>query len=611
MKTFLRIVTAIGILFAAASVEAQVGCQNYYNGATLLGCFHNWKADGTSITCTQSAGTVTCSATGAIGGTIAATQIAFGSAANTIAGSNNLTWDNTNQLVEINGALIEDQSSTAVSAASKGNLRFNTSNHWDASENGGNYFQIILAQTTSDITWNAAAHSLSMLAAATDTAGNNFSITPGSAGTVSAAGGKAPGVLQLNGVAGVAGTAGQAAGTGGSVTITAGSAGANNGGGGANSGAINLTLGTPSGAGLAGDLNITGITTSGLGPVIVIGGSTTNNGPGVTLDAATNNGGRKYTVSSAGSSSGCGTGNFCIADNTAAVFRWGMDSVGNWQNFGANGAGASLEVNTTQSNPPASLYVIGGNIQLNTLPTPGQPTLTVNGTPGATTCSYYLIYLDRYGNRTLPGTPRTVNNCAATLNGVNSVTVQVPASANKSAYQAQIIRSAGGPSQGLIATVNGNITTNTVDTGLASSANTDPTYNATGDLVLSGANANGSVLAARVVSVGSTPSNTPGTGAGTGPTVTVTGDDMAGALSVLTGTGPSASATVVTITFNAPYTAAPAGVCLQSSNTAAAALTGNAQVFVSSLTQNTWVLTVGSTNLAATTTYTWTYHVIW
>jgi len=512
------------------------------------------------------------------------------------------------------------QTSTSAAASNIGVCRFNTSNHWECSENNGSYFQVILATTTSDITWTSAAnHSLSMQAAATDTAGINFTITSGAAGTVSASGGKAGGTLNLNGAAGVAGTAGLAAGAGGSVAITTGSGGTNGGGGGATNGGFTITLGTATGVAVPTAMQLTGASVAATGgPLLITGNSFSNIGPQVTLDAATNNGGRKWSLVSSGSSAGCGTGKLCFLDTTGGTYRFAIDSSGNFGNVGANGFGMSISMNNNGTAPPASIYTIGGNIEVDTIPTPGLPTITVNGAAGATTCTYYLVGTDRYGNLTLPGSPRSVANCNATLDSSNNNTVQTSASTNLNTYQYKIIRSAGGPNQGLIATVNASVTTNTVDNGISASAWTDPVYNATGDLVLDGTNGKGSVRAARLVSVGSTPTNTPGTGAGTGPTVTITGNDQAGTLSVLTGTGPSASAIVVTITFNQPYAtgtgvtgAAPKSVCLQPTNTAAAALSGNAQVYTSALNATNWVLSVGSTNLAATTTYTWTYHVTW
>lgn len=102
-----------------------------------------------------------------------------------------------------------------------------------------------------------------------------------------------------------------------------------------------------------------------------------------------------------------------------------------------------------------------------------------------------------------------------------------------------------------------------------------------------------------------------GTGAGTSPTVSVTGTDSGGWISVLTGTAPATSSPVVTITFSTTYAAAPRSVVLTPANSAAAALATTSQVFAdqANITTTTFVITSGSVALAATTTYKWAYTV--
>ena len=60
-----------------------------------------------------------------------------------------------------------------------------------------------------------------------------------------------------------------------------------------------------------------------------------------------------------------------------------------------------------------------------------------------------------------------------------------------------------------------------------------------------------------IVSGGTAPGFTAGAGAGTGPTISVSGHDTAGQVLVLTGTTPTASATVVTVNFGTAFAAAP------------------------------------------------------
>ena len=110
---------------------------------------------------------------------------------------------------------------------------------------------------------------------------------------------------------------------------------------------------------------------------------------------------------------------------------------------------------------------------------------------------------------------------------------------------------------------------------------------------------------------GSAPAKAAGAGAGTGPTITIggVGTDTDGLLTVLTGTSPSASATVVSFTFNTAFTIVAPHCFLQPKNTAALALAGNAAVYpTESLTG--WTLSVGSTALAASTTYSWNYFCV-
>lgn len=109
-----------------------------------------------------------------------------------------------------------------------------------------------------------------------------------------------------------------------------------------------------------------------------------------------------------------------------------------------------------------------------------------------------------------------------------------------------------------------------------------------------------------------TPTVAAGTGAGTSPTVSVSGSDQGGVITVTTGTSPSASATVATITFGQAFSATPRAVVLTPAGANTAALSGNAQVYADSASTSTaaFVVKVGSTNLTASTTHKWHYAVI-
>jgi hypothetical protein len=120
-----------------------------------------------------------------------------------------------------------------------------------------------------------------------------------------------------------------------------------------------------------------------------------------------------------------------------------------------------------------------------------------------------------------------------------------------------------------------------------------------------------SITANHQLSSGSTPSFTAGAGAGSGPTITITGTDSAGYISVLTGSAPSASSVVVTVTFNVAYGATPRAVIVTPASSNEAVLTGTANVWADQggVATTGFTLNVGSTGLAATTTYLFWYDV--
>lgn len=114
-----------------------------------------------------------------------------------------------------------------------------------------------------------------------------------------------------------------------------------------------------------------------------------------------------------------------------------------------------------------------------------------------------------------------------------------------------------------------------------------------------------------IIGTSSTPGIVAGTGAGTSPTVSVTGTDLAGKVTVTTGTLPTGTnATVATITYASSY-AYPAGsyVVLYPANAITATLSGVSMVYVNGTT-TTFVITSGTTALTAASTYVWNYHVI-
>lgn len=110
-----------------------------------------------------------------------------------------------------------------------------------------------------------------------------------------------------------------------------------------------------------------------------------------------------------------------------------------------------------------------------------------------------------------------------------------------------------------------------------------------------------------------TPSIAAGTGAGTSPSVSVTGSDLGGYVTITTGTSCSSSSIIATITFSKSFATAPNCVLTLPASSSAAALTPNAKVpFVNQadITTTTFDLLAGSTALSDGVTYKFYYQVI-
>lgn len=118
--------------------------------------------------------------------------------------------------------------------------------------------------------------------------------------------------------------------------------------------------------------------------------------------------------------------------------------------------------------------------------------------------------------------------------------------------------------------------------------------------------ASGSVT--HIVGTSGTPTYTAGTGAGTSPTITITGTDLSGKITVKVGSGtPAANAAIVTVNFNTAYSSAP-NVVFSPGNANAAQLTAN-KPFINSTSTTNFVLESNTTALVAGTTYIWYYMV--
>lgn len=116
----------------------------------------------------------------------------------------------------------------------------------------------------------------------------------------------------------------------------------------------------------------------------------------------------------------------------------------------------------------------------------------------------------------------------------------------------------------------------------------------------------GGIGSTHLISFGTVPTIAAGAGAGTGPTVSVTGTDTAGTITVVSGTLPSVSSAIVTVTFNAAFGAAPR-VVLWPANASASVL--SFLPYVTSTT-TTFVVNASTVALGGSTTYLYNYHVI-
>ena len=116
-------------------------------------------------------------------------------------------------------------------------------------------------------------------------------------------------------------------------------------------------------------------------------------------------------------------------------------------------------------------------------------------------------------------------------------------------------------------------------------------------------------ITARIIGGNSATTNAPGTGAGTGASTTVTGTDMAGSISITTGTTPATAATIITITFGVPLSAAPSAIVISPANAVTAAL-GTAAPFITSVLTTGFSLSSNAVALTAATTYMWYFIVI-
>ena len=106
-----------------------------------------------------------------------------------------------------------------------------------------------------------------------------------------------------------------------------------------------------------------------------------------------------------------------------------------------------------------------------------------------------------------------------------------------------------------------------------------------------------------------TPSITAGAGAGTDPTISITGTNTEGMIEVVAGATPTAGAAIVSVTFSSTRSSAPRAVFLDEASSAAAARVANVYVNSTSLTTSGFIVSDYGTALTAASTYRWFYRV--
>ena len=105
----------------------------------------------------------------------------------------------------------------------------------------------------------------------------------------------------------------------------------------------------------------------------------------------------------------------------------------------------------------------------------------------------------------------------------------------------------------------------------------------------------------------SIPTIAAGAGAGSGASASISGNDVAGVITLNTGTGGTANANLFNVTFGNAYASAPKAVITRNCNRGSAAST---QVTATSTSTTGWAGGSGGSSLSDSTTYTFYYLVV-
>lgn len=235
-----------------------------------------------------------------------------------------------------------------------------------------------------------------------------------------------------------------------------------------------------------------------------------------------------------------------------------------------------------------------GAQRITSMSTPAAPSLYVAPTAGgSTTWNYYVVAVDKDGNRTPASTAGTTISGPATLSATANIAVSWQPVTGAATYD--LLR---GDNSHSVAT--GLTRPYYKDIGGATSAYTPGSVAPYGDLTV-----DGRVYAGPGTST--PPTLTAAAGMGTSPgTVVATGDDMAGSISLTTGTTPTTGAGF-TVTFSRPFARTPKAVILSRQDNSSITLAMTA--LISSVTTTGFTVNFG-TAPAASTNYKLWYHVV-
>lgn len=158
--------------------------------------------------------------------------------------------------------------------------------------------------------------------------------------------------------------------------------------------------------------------------------------------------------------------------------------------------------------PSAQFHQRGGSFRLEEIADPvSGPTITQGGTPGSTSYTYYFVYKDQIGNKTLVSPAGSTSTGNATLDANNYNIVAIPV--DNSVSTIDILR--GDTAHSIVTDWNPYVTTplfSYLDQSMATQAYTVPTRNGTADMTVDGSINIGDASAFSVLATGSTTSRT-------------------------------------------------------------------------------------------------------